>query len=137
MPAVDPVQPIRLEERTARPVRLDRGADRLEPVEDLAPERANALRVGRREPQLGTARERLPNPHPGRDAERLGRRGDLADHLLAPRLGRERDRLGEHRPPVPDRGKKLEAGIEDADDHTNICSHTMNGRRGRHFSAPG
>ena len=65
MPAVDPAQPVGLEERTARPVRLDRGADRLEPVEDLAPEGANALRVGRREPQLGTARKRLPHPHPG------------------------------------------------------------------------
>ena len=35
----------------------------------------------------------------------------------------ERNRLREHRPPVPDRGKQLESGIEDADDHTNVCSH--------------
>ena len=121
---MDSVQPVRLEERAAGPVRLDRGADPLEPVEHLAPEAANALGVGRHEPQLGAAGERLPHPHPGRDAERLGGRRDLADHLLAARLGRERDRLRKHRPPIPDRSQQLEAGIEDAYDHTNACSHS-------------
>ena len=76
-----------------------------------------ALGVGRDQPQLGAARERLAEPHPGMDAERLGRARDLAHDLLAVRLRRERDRLPQQLAPCPHRRQQLEAGDQDADDH--------------------
>ena len=115
--AVQAVEAGGLEEGRPGAVGLDLGADRLEPVEHAVPERAHALGIGRDQPQRRAARHRLAQPHPPHDPERLGRGGDLPHHLLAARLGRERDRLGQQRPPVPQRRKQLEAGVEDADDH--------------------
>jgi hypothetical protein len=117
VPPVNAVQSAGVEERLAGGVRLGRGADRLEPVENLAPQRAHSLGIGRHEPELGAARERLPYPHARHDAEGLGRRRDLADQLRPARLGRERGRLGEHRVPVPQRCDEGETGDQDAYDH--------------------
>ena len=105
--------------KKAAPARSDStcGADPLEPVEHRVPERAHALGVGRHEPQRRAARHRLAQPHAAHHAEGLGRRRHLPHHLLAPGLGRQRGRLGEQRPPVPESGQELEAGVEDADDH--------------------
>ncbi len=120
---VQPVEPGGLEEGRPGAVGLDLGADRLEPVEHAVPERAHALRIGRDQPQGGAARHRLAQPHAPHDPERLGRRGDLPHHLLPARLGREGDRLRQQRPTVAQPREQLEAGVEDADDHTNTCSH--------------
>jgi hypothetical protein len=46
------------------------------------------------------------------DSERLGRAGHLADHLLAVRLGSERDRAAKQLSALPDRGEQPEPGDE-------------------------
>ena len=58
-----------------------------------------------------------PSRIPGMDAERLGRLRDLADELLAPRLGRQRHRPLRERRAAAGGDGELEAGQEDADDH--------------------
>ena len=90
---MDAVQAVRLEERRPRALGLRRATDPLDPVEHLVPEAAHRLRVGRHEPQLGTARERLTQPHARHHPERLGGRGDLPHGLLSARLGGQRHRL--------------------------------------------
>ena len=114
---MDAAQPVGLEERLALAVGLARRADPLEPVERPPPERPHAVGIGRHEPQLGAARERLPEPHPRHDAERLGRRRHLAHHLPAPRLGRQRHRLAHQLAPAFKGGHERESGEQDADDH--------------------
>jgi hypothetical protein len=114
---VYPLEPAGREERHPRVVRLELGADSLEPVEHCVPERAHALGVRRHEPQPRTARHRLPQPHPAHDAERFGRSGNLPHHLLAPGLGSQRSRLGEQSATVSQRRQELEARVEDANHH--------------------
>ena len=76
---------------------LHRGADALQRAQAGVPRVGHADRVGRDEAQRRAARERLPQPQPGAHAVGLGRRGGLADQLLAPRLRRQGDRA---RPPA-------------------------------------
>ena len=114
---MDAHQPAGLEEGLPGPVRLHRRADALEPVEQHVPELAHAIGVGRDEPQPGTARERLPQPHARQHPERLRRRGHLPHHLQSPRLGREGHRLSQERPPVAQGGNEREAGEKYANDH--------------------
>ena len=85
---------------------------------------AHAVGVGRHEPQLGAARERLPHPHPLHDTERLGRRRHLADHLTPPRLGRQRDRLPHAAPAGPRARRRARSGRGGRRrPYANICSH--------------
>ena len=114
---VDALERPRGEEGHPRAIRLHGRADPLEPVEHVTPQGARSLGIGRHQTQGGTARKRLPQPHAADDAEGLGGRRHLPHHLLAPRLGRQRGRLGEERSPVPESGQELEAGIENADHH--------------------
>ena len=70
-------------------------------------------------------RERLPHPHPGDDPEGLGGRGDLADQLATARLGRQHRRLAQQLATTLQRREQRETRVEDAGDHANACSHTM------------
>ena len=81
------------------------------------PRARRALRVGRDQPQARAARERLADPHPGLDAERLRRPRDLTHDLRAVRLRCQRERLPQQLAPGPHRRQQLESGDEDADDH--------------------
>ena len=123
--AVDSVEAGGGEERGAGVIGLDLGSHPLEPVEHRAPERAHALGVRRHEPQAGTARHRLSQPHPAHDPVGLGGRGHLPHHLLAPGLGRDRRRLREEHAAVAESSQQLEPGVQCAHDHrTNTCSHS-------------
>src|SRR5215217_2221648 len=115
--AVDRPQAARVEPRDAGAAGLDRRADALEPAEQAIPFVGRARGIGSDEPQRRAARQRLPEPQPGADAERLGGGGDLADALLAPRLRRERHGAGGERLPAAGGDGELEARDEDADDH--------------------
>ena len=88
---------------------LDRGADPLQRAQRSLPGRLGALGVGRHQDQLRAARERLAEPHPGADAERLGRPRDLADHLRPARLGRQRHRPSEQLPALPQGAAELQS----------------------------
>ena len=122
-PAVDPAQPVDFEEGDAGAVGLALGAQARKAVEDPVPRRAHPVRVGRHEPELGTARERLPHAHAGDHAEGLGGRRHLPDRLPPTGLGREGDGAPDEVGGVPDRGEEREPGIQGAGDHTNTCSH--------------
>ena len=137
-PAVDSGQAVCVEVRDPRRVRLAGRPDPLQPVEHLAPRRAHPVGIGRHEPQLWAARECLSNPHPGDDAECLGRGRDLPHDLASARFRSERD-CSSHElaagvlgvtPSIPaaKRGEEREAGIEHADDHKRTYVRTS-GRR--------
>ena len=100
--------------------RLHRGADPLQRAHPGVPGVGDPDRVGRHEAQGRAARERLPQPQPRAQAVGLGGRGDLADELLAPRLGRQGDRPGGQHVPAPGGDGEREARQEDADDHEHM-----------------
>lgn len=115
MSAVQAPQESGLEVGLTRPAGLDRGADALEPPEDRLPGRAGTSGVRSHEPQLRTARHRLPQAHAGVDASGLGRPRDPANHLLAVRLGGKRNRPTKQLPPASDRRQQLEARDQEAE----------------------
>ena len=117
MAAVYAAQPVGVEERLAGDIRLGRRPDRFEPVERSIPQRAHTLGIGRNEPELGTAGQRLPHPHARFDAERLGRGGDLSHQLRPARLWRQGGRLGEQHMPIPERRDEGKTGDQHAHDH--------------------
>ena len=134
--AVDPEQPVDLEEGLAGALGLDRGADSLEPLQQPVPALGDADRVGRDQPQRGAAGERLGEGHPGLDAVGLGGGGDLTHHLPPAREGSERDRLVEPSAGVGD--PEREAGDEDGGDHyTNVCSYANQRSQGPSHPASG
>ena len=94
---VQRAQALRVEPREPGAPGLDGRADALQPGEQALPLVGHPGRVRRHEPQRRTAGQRLPEPQPGAHAVGLGGRGRLADQLLAPRLGRQRDRPGGQR----------------------------------------
>ena len=91
-PSPEAAQAAGLEERLARAPGLDLRADPLQPPQRLFPGALGPLRVRGDQRQLGAARERLPQPHPGPQPESLGRPGDLPDQLRGAGLGGERRR---------------------------------------------
>ena len=100
--------------------RLDGGADALQRAHAGIPRIGHPDRVGRQQPQRRTARERLPQPQPGAHAVGLGRRRDLADQLVAPRLRGQGDRARrQHIAPAGGDGER-EAREQDADDHEHM-----------------
>ena len=122
-PAVQPQQPVRGEGGEPRTLRLDRGADRLQPHEQPLPAIGDAGRIGWHERQRRTAGERLAERRPGSDAERLRSWGRLPHACLPARLRRERRGHAQQLFAVTGGDGQLEAGKEDADDHgTNACS---------------
>ncbi len=117
VPAVQAAQGGGVEVRLARRRRLDRGPDPLQPGQHRLPCARRALRVGRDQPQARAARERLADPHPGVDAERLRGPRDLSHDLRPVWLRRQRERLPQQLAPGAHRRQQLESGDEDADDH--------------------
>ena len=87
---------------------------------------ADARRVGRDERERRAARQRLPQPHPGMDAERLGGRRHLADQRLA-RPGSGASAAGRainaSRPPAATASSKR--GSRTADDWTRTYVRTI------------
>ena len=67
-PAVQPLDPARLEVRDAERGRVDREAGILERADDLLPRLLGRRRVGLDEHELRARRERLAEPHPRPDA---------------------------------------------------------------------
>ena len=130
-PSPQPAQAPGLEEGLARARRLDLCADPLQTPQRLLPGRLGALGVGRHQRQLGAARERLAEPHPGAHPERLGGPRDLPDHLRPTRLGRQRQRPREQCPALTQGGQEGKPGDQRAGDHwlvaisahTNTCSY--------------
>ena len=82
------------EERLAGARGLDRGADRLQAAQRALPDRLRPHRVRRDQRQRRAASERLADPHPGADPERLGGPRCLTDHLRPAGFGGQRDRAG-------------------------------------------
>ena len=129
-PSVQPQQPPRVEAHQPRALGLDGGAHRLQAHEQPLPEVGDAGGIGRDERQPRAAGQRLPQPHPGVDAERLRGQRDLP-HLLRPaRLRRQRDRALQQFGPVTEGGGEGKAGIRT---QTIIRTYvrTDGGRRGR------
>ena len=117
-PAVQLAQAARVEPRLARPARTPPRAPMPSSARQHAVPRVRHPRgIGRHQPQGGTARERLPQPQPRADAARLGGGRGLADALLAPRLGGERDRPRGQPGTAAGGDGELEARNQDADDH--------------------
>ena len=100
----------------AGPAGLDRRADVLERGQQALPLVGHTGRVGSDEPQRRAARERLPQPQAGAYAVGLGGRRDLADELLAPGLGGQRDRPGSQHLTAAGGDGELEPRDEGADD---------------------
>ena len=132
--AVQRLQPARAEPGDARRAGLDRRADVLQRAHVRVPRVGHPGRVGRDEPQRRAARERLPQPQPGAQAVRLGGRGDLADELLAPRLGRQRHRPGRQHLAAAGGDGEREAREQDADDHERMFA-SFASRPGREHTA--
>ena len=109
-------QPAGVEPCLAGAAGLDRRADPLERRQQAIPLVRYPGRVGRHEPQRRAAGERLPQPDSGAHAERLGGRRGLADELLAPGFGGERNGARGQRLTAPGGDGELEARDEDADD---------------------
>ena len=109
---------------------LHRRPDPLQRAHPGVPGVGDPGRVGRDEPQRRAARERLAQPQPRAQAVGLGGRGDLADELLAPRLGRQGDRPGRQHVPAPGGDGEREARQQDADDHRTYV-RTSRRRRAR------
>src|SRR3954447_22736212 len=90
--------------------------------------------MGWHEGQTRAAGERLPQAHAGMDAERLGRLRDLADQLLATRLGSEGGRALEQRRAAARGDDELESRKHRADDRrhehmfaTKVCQSKETG----------
>jgi len=108
----------------ARMVGFDRGADALQRGDDALPRVGDSRRVGRDEPQGGTAGQGFPQSQAGADAVGLGGGGGLTDQGLAADLGSERERARREGFAPTGGDRQLEAWEEDADDHvSNTCSH--------------
>jgi hypothetical protein len=125
---VQPAQAAGVEPGGAGALGLHRGADPLQRADDPLPGVGHPGRVGRHEPQRRTAGERLAEPQAGVHAVRLGGGGRLADQLLAPQLGRERERPGGKGLAAAGGHRELEAREEDADDHARTHVRIPGGR---------
>ncbi len=113
-----PHEALRLEAGEAGPLRLDRGADRLEPHDQPLPGVGDAGRVGRHERQLRAARERLPSGIPARTPNASAASVTSPTRCSRAALGRERGRLAEQLSAVARGDGELEAaGDQNADDH--------------------
>ena len=88
-------QAIGSEERFAGALGLDRRPDPLQLVQHLLPESRRALRVGRKQGKVRTARKRLAERHPRPHPMSLGPAADLAENLGSTRLGGEGGRLAQ------------------------------------------
>ncbi len=95
---------------------LDRGADGLEGRDHALPVVRHRDRIRRHEGQPRATRERLSQAHAGMDPERLGGLRNLADELLAPRLGGQRGRASQQRRAPAGGNGPLESRKHRADD---------------------
>ena len=121
---MQPQQPAHVEADEPRSLGLDGRPDRFEAHQQSLPGVGDAGGIGGDEREARATRQRLPQPHPGMDAERLGRQRDLADLLCSAGLRRERGgRLQQLGAALQGDGE-LEAREENAGDHgANACSH--------------
>ena len=107
---MEPQQPSGVKAGETRPLGLDRRADRLQPDEQPLPGIGHAGRVGRNQHQAGAAGQRLAQPHPGMDAERLGGERHLAHLLAAPGSGASAAGSLQQPGPIAGGDGELEAG---------------------------
>ena len=90
--AVQSQQAVGREVGQPRPVQLERRADAFQRARHRLPRPLDRERVGRHQAQLGAARERLAERHPGPHPERLRRARHLPHASLAPRQRGDRQR---------------------------------------------
>ena len=118
MATPQPPEPIRLEERHPRARGLHRGAETLEPAQQLLPPRLGALGVRRDQDQLGAAGERLPE-RPSPAGPRTPRRAPRPRRPPAPRRAPGASAAGRSSSLASsaDSGQERKAGDENAHDH--------------------
>ena len=105
-----PPQAARLEAHQPRLLGRNGRADPLQPRQHQLPGLGHPGGIGRHERESRAARQRLPQPHPGAHAERLGGRRGLPDRLVpVTGRGRQRGGLPQQHPPVADGDGELEA----------------------------
>ena len=124
---MQPEQPTGVEAHQAGTFRLDGGTDRLQSHEHTLPGVGHPGGVRRKQRQPRAARQRLAHPHPRPHAERLRGGRDLADQLLAPRLGRQRRGFAQQRATVAGGDGEREPRKQHGGDHHE---HMFASRRG-------
>ena len=121
-PAVQPLDPTRLEVDATDRGRIDRKTGVFECTQDLFPRLLGCSRILLHQNELRTRRQPLAEPHPRADTEPLGHGRDRAEHRL--RSGHRRQCCGSQGEArlLAQGSPQLEAGDEKAGDHGNVCS---------------